>query len=62
MADHRSQWVDAFLAEWCRLSEGLADPGPSAEFARDLYAAHGQRDPVEVAAEMWAGDAGRTEE
>ena len=52
-----SQWVDAFLAEWCRLSEGLADPQTSAEFAKDLHATHGQRDPVEVAAEMWGGGA-----
>ena len=61
MAERMSHWVNAFLAEWFRLSEGLADPEPLAEFARDLYASHGQRDPVEVASEMWDG-AGRSEE
>lgn len=60
MTDHMSQWVGAFLAEWCRLSEGLADPEQSMEFAKELYASHGKRDPVEVAAEMWGGGAGRT--
>ena len=61
MTDPMSQWVGAFLAEWCRLSEGLADPEQSTEFAKEIYASYGKRDPVAVAAEMWGGGAGRAE-
>jgi hypothetical protein len=55
MTDGMRQWVGAFLAEWWRLSEGLADAEQSAEFAQEIYDSYGKRDPVEVAAEMWGG-------
>jgi hypothetical protein len=58
MTDHMSQWVGAFLAEWCRLSEGLAEPEQLKELANEIYASYGKRDPAEVAADMWGGGAG----
>ena len=56
MTNRMSQWVRDFVAEWCRLSEGLADPEQAMELAKESYPSHGQRDAAEVAAELWGGD------
>ncbi|PNG56032.1 MULTISPECIES: hypothetical protein [unclassified Variovorax] len=51
--DHGRQWQHDFVAEWHRLSEGCADWEQTANFAIELYAAQGRRNPVEVAREEW---------
>ncbi|MBT2325660.1 hypothetical protein J7E62_25330 [Variovorax paradoxus] len=58
MTGQMSQWVGAFMAEWCRLCEGRADAEQVAEFAKEIYASRKECDPVEVAAEMWDGGPG----
>jgi hypothetical protein len=50
---HSQAWQSAFVGEWCRLAEGLADEAQTCEAANELYLTHGGRDPVEVAREDW---------
>lgn len=50
---HSLEWQSAFIDEWCRLAEGRADLGQTAEAALELYTAHGARNPEEVAREEW---------
>jgi hypothetical protein len=47
------EWQRAFADEWFRLSEGKADMRQAAEFAAELYRAHRDQDPVQVAREQW---------
>ncbi|NDZ12714.1 hypothetical protein C7T35_10160 [Variovorax sp. WS11] len=47
------RWQHAFLAEWCRLAEGLADPHQVLDLAEEVYRRNVNRDPVGVAREAW---------
>ncbi|RZL87890.1 MAG: hypothetical protein EOP82_24820 [Variovorax sp.] len=53
LLDPRDVWQHAFVAEWCRLAEGRADPEQTADLAIELYRSHWARDPAEVAQEFW---------
>jgi hypothetical protein len=47
------RWQHAFLAEWCSLAEGGADPHQVLDLAGELYRQNPKRNPVEVAREAW---------
>lgn len=49
----RAAWVHLFRQEWVRLAEGLADDESVLEVAAELYEKEGERDPVEVALELF---------
>lgn len=51
--DRARRWQHDFVAEWHRLSEGCADLEQTTNFATELYAQQGTRNPVEVAREEW---------
>jgi len=50
---HSQEWQVAFINEWCRLAEGRADLGETADAALELYTVHCARNPEEVAREEW---------
>lgn len=56
-AQTRNEWQRAFTAEWSRLSEGEVDSCRAADLAAELYRAHRDQDPVQVAREQF--DAGQ---
>ncbi len=47
------RWQHAFLAEWCSLAQGNADPHQVLDLAGEVYSRNPSRDPVEVAREAW---------
>lgn len=53
----RTEWQQAFMAEWSRLAEGKVDTHQSDDLAAELYRAHSDQDPVRVAREQF--DAGQ---
>ena len=46
-------WVHLFHKEWERLTEGLADDESVLQVAVELYEKEGERDPIEVARELF---------
>lgn len=46
-------WVHLFHMEWVRLAEGLSDDESVLEVAAELYEKEGERDPIEVARELF---------
>ena len=51
---NRSQeWQRAFVQEWCRLADGVADEQQVYDLTEELYPLRGARDPREVAREEW---------
>lgn len=53
----RNEWQQAFIAEWARLAEGKVDMDQAADLAAELYRAHRDQDPAQVAREQF--DAGQ---
>jgi hypothetical protein len=54
--NHFNLWQRAFMEEWSRLAEGKVDIHQTADLAVELYRAHRDQDPVQVAREQF--DAG----
>jgi hypothetical protein len=54
-------WLRECTREWFRLARGLANEESLADWAIEILAKDGARDPVEVAQAEWAGrSAGRS--
>ncbi|MGO4394429.1 hypothetical protein AB4Z46_24005 [Variovorax sp. M-6] len=51
--NRREAWLHLFHQEWARLTEGLADDESVTEVAIELYEKEGERDPIEVALELF---------
>ena len=49
----REAWVHLFHKEWVRLTGGLAEDESVLEVAIELYKKEGERDPIEVALELF---------
>lgn len=51
--DPHTAWARAFVNECARISNGDLDPHQAWDLADELYAANGERNPVEVARGAW---------
>ena len=49
----RDAWIHLFHKEWMRLAEGLANDESVLEVGVELYEKEGERDPIEVANELF---------